>query len=113
MGSTQVYHDPKFLREVWGLFGVGLCIILFRIIVRLRTIGIRQFQGDDYLTIFVRNILQGLHSQNIGTDNSVSRSLAATLPAPSRQVVWFCTAMDSLTSEGLDYLSRRLQLGLY
>jgi len=53
MGSTQVYHDPEFLKEVWGLFGVGCCILVLRFIVRLRTVGISNFQGDDYISVLV------------------------------------------------------------
>ncbi|KXT15431.1 hypothetical protein AC579_10585 [Pseudocercospora musae] len=53
MGSTQVYHEPSFLREVWVLFGIGLGIILARFAVRLRTVGWRNFAGDDYMSIAV------------------------------------------------------------
>lgn len=53
MGSTQVYHDQEFLKEVWGLFGVGCCVLVLRFIVRLRTVGIRNFQGDDYISMLV------------------------------------------------------------
>ncbi|EME79312.1 uncharacterized protein MYCFIDRAFT_50841, partial [Pseudocercospora fijiensis CIRAD86] len=53
MGSTQVYHKPAFLREVWALFGVGVGIILARFAVRLRTAGWRKFAGDDYMSIVV------------------------------------------------------------
>ncbi|KXT07693.1 hypothetical protein AC578_10247 [Pseudocercospora eumusae] len=53
MGSTQVYHDPSFLREVWVLFGIGVGIVLARFAVRLRTVGWRNFAGDDYLSIAV------------------------------------------------------------
>ncbi|KXL43633.1 hypothetical protein M433DRAFT_43595, partial [Acidomyces richmondensis BFW] len=46
-------HDPEFLKEVWGLFGVGCLVLVLRFIVRLRTVGIRKFEGDDYLVILV------------------------------------------------------------
>ncbi|USW54148.1 hypothetical protein Slin15195_G074670 [Septoria linicola] len=53
MGSTQVYHDPTYMKEVWGLFGVGVAVLLARFAVRLRTVGFRQFAGDDYISILV------------------------------------------------------------
>lgn len=52
-GSTQVYHDPAYLTEVWALFGVGVAIFTVRFIVRLRTVGLRGFQGDDYMALVV------------------------------------------------------------
>ncbi|KAK5127580.1 hypothetical protein LTR85_006920 [Meristemomyces frigidus] len=53
MKSTQAYHNPEFLREVWGLYGVGVAVLVLRSLVRLRTVGLRKFQGDDYIIIFV------------------------------------------------------------
>lgn len=53
MGSTQVYHDPSFLREVWGLFAVGVFIIVTRLLVRCRTVGLRRFAGDDFMSVVV------------------------------------------------------------
>ena len=51
--STQAFHDPSFLKEVWGLFGVGCGILALRFIVRTRAVGIRNFEGDDWLAIAV------------------------------------------------------------
>ena len=53
MGSTQPYHDPSFLKEVWGLYAVGVFIYFLRFLVRIRAVGIRGFQGDDYIAIAV------------------------------------------------------------
>lgn len=53
MKSTQAYHDSKFLPEVWGLYAGGVAVLVLRSFVRLRTVGIRKFKGDDYLIIFV------------------------------------------------------------
>ncbi|EME38349.1 hypothetical protein DOTSEDRAFT_106055, partial [Dothistroma septosporum NZE10] len=53
MGSTQVYHDNSYLKEVWGLFGVGVAVLVVRFLVRLRATGWRRFQGDDYMSIVV------------------------------------------------------------
>ena len=51
--STQAYHDPSFLKEVWGLFGVGVAIMAVRFIVRTRAVGVRGFEGDDWVAIAV------------------------------------------------------------
>jgi hypothetical protein len=53
MGSTQAYHEPEFLREVWGLYGLGVLILFLRFATRLRTVGVRQSKGDDYMAIVV------------------------------------------------------------
>ncbi|KAF2217635.1 hypothetical protein CERZMDRAFT_22710, partial [Cercospora zeae-maydis SCOH1-5] len=42
-----------YLIEVWVLFGVGVLIFLARFIVRIRTVGLRQFAGDDYMAMLV------------------------------------------------------------
>ncbi|KAI7530867.1 hypothetical protein KC331_g14438 [Hortaea werneckii] len=53
MRSTQAYHDDEYLREVWILYGIGVLIYFLRFCVRLRTVGIRHFQGDDWTSIAV------------------------------------------------------------
>ena len=53
MTSTQAYHDTEFLKEVWGLYAVGVTVLLLRSAIRLRTVGLRGFQGDDYVSILV------------------------------------------------------------
>lgn len=53
MNTTQAYHDPSFLKEVWGLFGVGCLIMATRFIVRFRAVGIWNFEGDDWMCIVV------------------------------------------------------------
>jgi hypothetical protein len=69
----SAYHDPLFRQEVWGLFAggqstlitqhcrntaltfhfTGSAVLLTRLAVRARTVGIRQFCGDDYITLIV------------------------------------------------------------
>ena len=65
-------EDPTFLREIWvscsacsnpfvllthvasqAWFGIGVTVIFMRFAVRLRTVGLRGFQGDDYVTLVV------------------------------------------------------------
>ncbi|KAF2008696.1 hypothetical protein BU24DRAFT_381647 [Aaosphaeria arxii CBS 175.79] len=43
--------DSSFLPEVWSWFAVGVTVILLRYIVRIRAVGFRGFQGDDYIAI--------------------------------------------------------------
>ncbi len=67
MYSTQPYHDPSFLKEVWGLYGFGCGILILRMIVRIRTVGLR-WQGDDYMAVavllceFIEDGIVGLRS---------------------------------------------------
>jgi hypothetical protein len=42
---------PAALVETWTLYAVGSLIIFARIFVRWRTIGISNWQPDDYLII--------------------------------------------------------------
>ncbi|KAL3420370.1 hypothetical protein PVAG01_08869 [Phlyctema vagabunda] len=46
-------EDPAFIREIWALYGLGVAILLARFFTRIKTVGIRGFQGDDYLNVFV------------------------------------------------------------
>ncbi|KAG9251586.1 uncharacterized protein F5Z01DRAFT_271501 [Emericellopsis atlantica] len=45
--------QPEFLHEVWALFGVGCLILLGRFVVRLRAVGIKGLQGDDFFSMLV------------------------------------------------------------
>lgn len=47
------YDDPTYLQESWILYGIGVFALLLRWIVRIRTVGLTGFQGDDYLSIVV------------------------------------------------------------
>ena len=62
MLPTQAYHDPSFMKEVWGLYGVGVFVILLRIGVRIKSVGFRGFQGDDYMVVAVLACKQSLYS---------------------------------------------------
>jgi len=44
---------PKFLQEEWALYGIGAVVLLLRFATRLKTVGLRGFQGDDYMSILV------------------------------------------------------------
>ncbi|KAH8647028.1 hypothetical protein BGZ60DRAFT_329442, partial [Tricladium varicosporioides] len=40
-----------FLPEEWTLYGIGVTILLLRFAMRIKTVGFRNFQGDDYFSI--------------------------------------------------------------
>jgi hypothetical protein len=45
--------EATFLPEQWAEYGIGVFIIFLRYFVRIRTVGFRGFQGDDYITVLV------------------------------------------------------------
>lgn len=54
MADLGFYKNDSFLTEQWAEFGVSVAIIFVRLGVRLRMVGARGFQGDDYLAFLVR-----------------------------------------------------------
>ncbi|KAF4975592.1 hypothetical protein FZEAL_7645 [Fusarium zealandicum] len=44
---------PSFLYEAWTLYVIGTLVIFTRFAVRLKTVGWRGFQGDDFFSILV------------------------------------------------------------
>lgn len=52
--STQVYHEGgSYLGEIWAWFAIGTIVLFVRTAIRLRTVGWRKLQGDDYMAIAV------------------------------------------------------------
>ncbi|KAH8168785.1 hypothetical protein LIA77_10911 [Sarocladium implicatum] len=47
--AVNVPQSSTYLPEIWSLYALGLIVILLRWLVRLRTVGLRGFQWDDYL----------------------------------------------------------------
>lgn len=45
--NSHLYLPP----QAW--YGVGVCCIALRYLVRIRTVGVRDFQGDDYVMFVV------------------------------------------------------------
>lgn len=41
----------RFQSEIWTLFGVAAAFTLLRLFARLRAVGVKGLQGDDYLAI--------------------------------------------------------------
>ncbi|TVY33395.1 hypothetical protein LSUB1_G007291 [Lachnellula subtilissima] len=50
---NAISRDPEFLREEWALYGVGTLVLLTRFATRIKTVGFKGFQGDDYMSILV------------------------------------------------------------
>ncbi|KAK1722269.1 uncharacterized protein BDZ83DRAFT_432771 [Colletotrichum acutatum] len=49
--NVHLEKDDSYLPEVWAWYAIGVFIILLRFAVRIRTVGIRGFRGDDYLAL--------------------------------------------------------------
>ncbi|UDD64895.1 hypothetical protein AFCA_012097 [Aspergillus flavus] len=53
MADLGFYDDKSFLPEQWTEFGLGVLIVFVRMGVRIRTVGVRGFQGDDYFAFLI------------------------------------------------------------
>lgn len=51
--DSLLKRDSTYMTEVWTWFGIGVTVIFVRFGVRVRMVGLRGFQGDDYVTIMV------------------------------------------------------------
>lgn len=51
--DSLLKRDSTYMTEVWTWFGIGVTVIFIRFGVRIRMVGFRGFQGDDYVTIMV------------------------------------------------------------
>lgn len=40
-----------FQKEAWTEYGIGVIILLLRLFARLKVVGIRNWQGDDYFSV--------------------------------------------------------------
>lgn len=49
----QPIHYGKQLMQLQTWYALGVLILILRHIVRLRTVGLQGYQGDDYLSILV------------------------------------------------------------
>ncbi|KAL0942842.1 uncharacterized protein CTRU02_200728 [Colletotrichum truncatum] len=49
--DVHLEQDDTYLPEVWAWYAIGVFVILLRYAVRLRTVGIRGFRGDDWLAL--------------------------------------------------------------
>ncbi|RKK74277.1 hypothetical protein BFJ63_vAg18477 [Fusarium oxysporum f. sp. narcissi] len=44
-------RDPLYIKELWGWGAAGAVVMLLRFTVRLRIVGYKGFQGDDFFMI--------------------------------------------------------------
>lgn len=47
----MIEQDSRFLVETWSLYALGAALLLVRFAVRFRTVGPKEFQGDDYFAM--------------------------------------------------------------
>ncbi|KAL3471449.1 hypothetical protein BJX99DRAFT_24649 [Aspergillus californicus] len=52
MASLGAEFGRNFARETWTLYGVGMLGVVLRFIARIRRLGIRNLQSDDYVMVF-------------------------------------------------------------
>jgi hypothetical protein len=46
-GQWWLLTRHQFLEEAWSLYGIGITVLFLRFAIRLRTVGIWGFRGDD------------------------------------------------------------------
>ncbi|PSN69764.1 hypothetical protein BS50DRAFT_618756 [Corynespora cassiicola Philippines] len=51
--NIPLEKDDTYLPEVWTWYAIGVVFIALRCATRLRTVGIRNYQGDDYLAMLL------------------------------------------------------------
>ncbi|KAE8355641.1 hypothetical protein BDV28DRAFT_145965 [Aspergillus coremiiformis] len=129
MADLGFYSDQSFLPEQWTEFGLGVLIIFVRMAVRIRTVGVRGFQGDDYFAFLAIALLAmdgvTVHlSYVLGTSLDVPITLLDSLtPAQFSSVVagskaelvaWYSyTALIWVMKAKMLFLYKRLTLGLW
>jgi hypothetical protein len=52
-GEITILTYHQFLQETWALYGIGMIILTLRFLTRIKTVGFRGFQGDDYFSLLV------------------------------------------------------------
>ncbi|BAE65559.1 unnamed protein product [Aspergillus oryzae RIB40] len=77
-------HATPFQKEAWTEYGIGVIILLLRIVARVRVVGFKNWQGDDYFVFVVLAFwtaeltmleLIGQYGTNIGLDDAQRASL--------------------------------------
>ncbi|KAB8234383.1 uncharacterized protein BDW43DRAFT_274032 [Aspergillus alliaceus] len=129
MADLGFYSDKSFLPEQWAEFGFGVLIIFVRMGVRIRTVGLRGFQGDDYFAFLAIALLTmdgvTVHlSYVLGTNLEIPHALHNQLtPEQYSSVVagskaelaaWYSyTALIWVMKAKMLFLYKRLTLGLW
>ncbi|KAK1995755.1 hypothetical protein LX36DRAFT_150633 [Colletotrichum falcatum] len=57
--NVHLEQDDTYLPEIWTWYAIGVLVIVLRYAVRIRTVGIDGFRGDDYLALLRRKRLTG------------------------------------------------------
>ncbi|KAL5359071.1 hypothetical protein BJX96DRAFT_147722 [Aspergillus floccosus] len=52
MASLGPAYGRAFAKETWTLYGVGILGVILRFVARIRRLGIRNLQADDYIMLF-------------------------------------------------------------
>ncbi|KAF5858998.1 hypothetical protein ETB97_003489 [Aspergillus alliaceus] len=98
MADLGFYSDKSFLPEQWAEFGFGVLIIFVRMGVRIRTVGLRGFQGDDYFAFLL-------------TPEQYSSVVAGS---KAELAAWYSyTALIWVMKAKMLFLYKRLTLGLW
>ncbi|RAQ54591.1 hypothetical protein AFGD_003759 [Aspergillus flavus] len=129
MADLGFYGDKSFLPEQWTEFGLGVLIVFVRMGVRIRTVGVRGFQGDDYFAFLAIGLLTmdavTVHlSYVLGTNLEIPHGLHGSLtPTQYSSVVagskaelaaWYSyTALIWVMKAKMLFLYKRLTLGLW
>ncbi|KFA51413.1 hypothetical protein S40293_03220 [Stachybotrys chartarum IBT 40293] len=97
--AVQLEQDNSYLPEVWALYAIGVIVILARIGVRLRTVGIGGFQGDDYLvflclTLYTINAIIVQITYYTGGNIDVSASQVLTLPDRDVEILEYGSKLE-------------------
>ncbi|KAL4912889.1 hypothetical protein BDW62DRAFT_215975 [Aspergillus aurantiobrunneus] len=121
-------HSSPYHTEAWAEYGVGVVVILARLFARVKVVGFKNWQGDDYFTIIALLFwtgeltmleLIGQYRTNIGLSDeeraAMSPDQTARLALGSKclMAVWTCyvTLLWSLKACML-FFYNRLTLGL-
>ncbi|KNG89726.1 hypothetical protein ANOM_001949 [Aspergillus nomiae NRRL 13137] len=135
MADLGFYNDKTFLPEQWTEFGLGVVIVFVRMGVRIRTVGVRGFQGDDYFaflyTSHVRtspprlgavdaNVQEDVLGTNLeiphGLHDSLTPTQYSSVVAGSKAelAAWYSyTALIWVMKAKMLFLYKRLTIGLW
>ncbi|KAE8154910.1 hypothetical protein BDV25DRAFT_135553 [Aspergillus avenaceus] len=129
MSSLGFYDDKSFLPEQWAEYAASTLIIFVRMAVRIRTVGVRGFQGDDYFAFLAIALLlmDGItvhFSYVLGTNLEVPKPLLNSLTPHQYAAVetgskyelaaWYSyTGLIWVMKAKMLFLYKRLTIGLW
>ncbi|THC90141.1 hypothetical protein EYZ11_010408 [Aspergillus tanneri] len=129
MADLGFYHDKTFLPEQWAEYGVSVAIIFLRLGVRIRMVGVRGFQGDDFfaflaLALLTMDAVTVHFSYKLGTnlevppemENHLTPSQYSSVVAGSKYefAAWYSyTGLIWVMKGKMLFLYKRLTIGLW